>query len=178
MARVFSAIDIEDPKILDRLEELQERLDLGFKTVEREKMHLTFEFFEDLNGEEIEQLKSHLENIEFNSFETDIKGIGVFPNEDYIRVVWAGLESEKIYNLYEKVSDNGLKSENNYDFIPHITLMRVDEVTPGKKKKLQKILKEFEDEYIGSIEVKRLKIFESELGPEGSRYKVLHEENL
>lgn len=177
MARVFSAVDIEDEKMLDRLEQIREKLDLGFKPVSKRKMHITLEFFEDLDEEEIEEVKNAIDKIDLDSFRADVKGLGAFPSEDYIRVVWAGVEADEFEDLYRQVSDHDVESDNNHDFKPHITLMRVKNLSRDQKKKLQRTIREFRDHEFGKIEVSSVKLFESHLDGKNT-YKQLHKREL
>lgn len=177
MARVFSAVDIEDEKLLDRLEEIRETLNLGFNPVEREKMHITLEFFEDINEDEIELVKQAIDNIELDSFTANVKDVGVFPSEDYIRVVWAGVESDKFQELYTQVSDHEVESDNDHEFTPHITLMRVRSPSREQKKKLKRTIREFDNHEFGKLEVNEVKLFESYLNGE-TKYKEIHKKEL
>jgi 2'-5' RNA ligase len=177
MARVFSAVDIEDEKLLDRLEEVRETLDIGFNPVKREKLHVTLEFFEDVEKENINEIKKAMDVVELDSFEADVKRIGVFPSEEHIRVVWAGVDSEKFQELYKQVSDHSVSSDNNHDFQPHITLMRVRNPSREQKKKLKRTIREFSDHEFGKIKVDEVKLFESYIDGK-TKYKQLHKKEL
>ena len=178
MARVFSAIHIEDEKVLEEMENVRDTMDLGFSKVPREKFHVTLQFFEDINQEQIRKVKNTLENIETGSFEAEIRGVGAFPSEDYIRVVWAGMKSHKVFDLQKQAKVHDVPSENHHEFKPHCTFLRVDDVSSERKKKLQRSIHEFKDHSFGKIEVDKVKLFESELTPEGSKYRVLSEIDL
>ena len=173
MARVFSAVNIEDEKLLERLENIRDVLNLGFNPVKREKMHITLEFFADIDEEEIDKIKQAMDEISLDSFTADIKGIGAFPSEDHIRVVWAGIEAEEFQELYRQVSDHPVDSDNNHEFKPHITLMRVKNPSREQKKKLQRTIREFNEHEFGKLEVDEVKLFESHLNGENV-YKELH----
>ncbi len=178
MARVFTAFDIEDEKILEELENVRDRFDLGFKPIPREKMHLTFEFFKDINEEEIDELKNAMDEIDVESFSSRLKGVGAFPSKDYIRVVWAGVENGKFHEIHRQVSSHGVESDNGHDFVPHVSLLRVEDVKGERKRKLRRMLREFEDHDFGSIEVNKLKLFRSDLKPRGSEYTELYVKDL
>ena len=178
MARVFSAVDINDEQILEELQRVQNKLDLGFKLVPAEKMHITFEFFKDLKEQEIETLKQALNDISMESFELEIKDVGTFPSEDYIRVVWAGAENDKIRELYDQVADHGLESSNDHDFVPHITLIRVENVSGGDKRKLKKAISEHRLHRFGKTTVNSIELFESRLTGKGSEYRKLYSKQL
>lgn len=178
MARVFSAVDIEDKQKVEKLSKLQERLNLGFSTVPTEKMHVTLEFFEDVNEKEIEQIKKALKNIEKDSFKASINGVGAFPSEDYIRVVWAGVSSPGLFELKKEVSTHDVTSQEQNSFTPHVTLLRVRDITPQRKKKLKKHIEEYRDFQITEIEIDKVKLFESVMTGEGTKYRELAEKKL
>jgi len=177
MARIFSAVDIEDEKLLNRLEEIRENLNLGFNPVKKEEMHITLEFFKDINEEEIKEIKQAMKEIELDSFKAAVKGVGTFPSEDRIRVVWAGVESKKLQDIYEKVSNHSVESDNNHEFKPHITLMRVRSPSREQKKKLKRTIREFKDYEFGKLEVSDVKLFESRINSK-NKYKQLHNKEL
>ena len=177
MTRVFSAVDIEDQKLLDRLEDIQDTLDLDFNAVGRQKMHITLEFFKDIDSREIRKIKESMDKIELDSFKADIKGLGVFPSDDYIRVVWAGVEADKFLELYNQASDHPVESDNNHDFQPHITLLRVRSPSKEQKKKLKRTIREFKDYEFGKINVDELKLFESHIGGK-NKYRQIHNKKL
>ncbi len=175
MTRVFTAVDIENEKVLDELEYIRNTLDMNFNSVTRDKMHITLEFFKDLNQKEIDQLEKHLEQVQMDSFKAQIKDIGAFPSKNHIRVVWTGAKSDKFRELYRKSSKHGLVSDNDHDFKPHITLFRVQNLSSKKKRKLKKGMKDHKDYSFGEIEVNSVKIFESRLNGQRSEYKTLKE---
>lgn len=175
MARVFSAIDIQDEKLLNELEEVRDRLDLGFSPVKKEKMHITLQFFQDIDEEEIEELKTAMNQINTGAFSAEVAGVGCFPSRDYIRVIWAGLDrEEKFHELYSQLSSHTVPSDNKHDFKPHITLMRVKDVGRNEKRKLRRTIREFEDHSFGELGVNQVRLFRSDLKQGGSTYKELH----
>lgn len=178
MARVFSAVDINDEEMLDELSRIQRKLDLGFKLVPPEKMHITLEFFKDIDQEEIEELKQAMKKIELEPFELEVEGIGAFPSKDYIRVVWAGAENSKMHELYEQVSNHSLESSNDHDFVPHITLMRVENVSSSDKRKLKRMISDHRQHRFGRTTVSKVELFESRLTGKGSEYRKLYSEQL
>lgn len=178
MARVFSAVDIEDEKLVDELEMVQKRLDLGFNPVDRDRMHITLEFFEDVGPEELEKLKRAIDGVELEPFSAEVRGVGAFPSEDYIRVVWAGVQHPKLHRLHRQVRLHGVASDSNNKFTPHITLVRVKDVSPSRKRKLQKTVQEFKDHGFGRLKVDSIKLFESSLEPEGPEYTEIYGRRL
>lgn len=173
MARVFSAVDIEDEQVLQNLERIRDRLDLGFSKVPREKMHVTLQFFEDIEEQDISKVEKALRNVEKQPFKAEIQGIGAFPSEDYIRVAWAGVLSHEIFELRKHARLHKIPSQDHDEFKPHITLLRVRDVSPGKKRKLKRILEDHKEESFGKVEINQIKLFKSRLTGKGSNYEVL-----
>lgn len=178
MARVFSAIDIENEKALQRLEHIQEKLDLGFRKTPPEKMHITLEFFRDVDEHEIQELKKAIQNIDHRPFTATAKDIGAFPSENYIRVVWVGLEAHQIFELRKQASTHSITSQERNSYTPHITLLRVDDITPGKKKKLKKSMNSYRNTDITEFKVNKIKLFESRMTGSGTRYRELEVNHL
>lgn len=171
-------MDVENQELLDELERVREILDLGFNPVPREQMHITLEFFKDASEQELDMIKDAIDSADTGSFSTRMNGVGAFPSLDYIRVVWAGVESGRFHELYSEVSSHGVEADSKNDFSPHVTLMRVKDLSSAKKKKLQKAVREFSDHYFGELSVDELKLYESSLGPEGPEYRVIHRREL
>lgn len=178
MARVFSAVDIEDDKVLRKLKDIRDTLDLGFSPVKQEKMHITLEFFEEINQDDISKIQKALSNTEIEPFTVTIQGIGAFPSEEYIRVVWTGVNSRKIFKLQKQAGLHNISSDNKHEFKPHITLMRVDDISEKKKKKLKSMIEEHKNEDLGKIKVDTLKLFESRITGKGSNYRKISEHKL
>ena len=175
MPRVFSAVEIEDKKALETLKQIRNETDHDFRAVPEEKMHITLQFFKDVNQEEIDEIKQALHNADLKPFKAEIKDLSAFPSEDYIKVIWVGVESEHLHELKRQVSQHRVKAEEHEDFRPHITLHRVDSISPEEKEELQKAFEKYRDEFLSEIAVDRVKLFESKLEENGPRYQVLEE---
>ncbi|MFB6190858.1 MAG: RNA 2',3'-cyclic phosphodiesterase [Candidatus Nanohaloarchaea archaeon] len=177
--RIFSAVDIENDEILGELERVREKVDLGFNPVPKDKMHITLQFFEEVDRGQLEAVEHALETISMQPFAAEIRGLGAFPSRDYIRVVWAGAEKQKLGKLYREVSESHqVPEDSGHDFHPHVTLARVKDVSSSKKRKLQRVLKEFSGHSFGTLEVDSVKLFESRLTGKGSEYRVIREVEL
>lgn len=176
MPRAFTAIDIPQ-NVAGKLAETQQKIGVG-KPVDPEKMHITLEFFQDINEEEIEEIKEGLERTELQSFPVEVKGLGVFPSKDHIRVLWAGIESEKIREIYRKTSNATPESDNDHDFLPHVTISRVKDMRRGDKKKIHRGLENYQDRGFGEFEASKIKLYRSEFGQKGTEYTELYVKNL
>jgi len=178
MARIFSAIDVENEKVLGELSNVRDSLDLGFNPVKQEKMHITLQFFQNVSERETGKIKKAMESLEISPFQLEIKGIGAFPSEDFIRVIWAGAPNDAVYQLYREISRHQVNEDSDNEFKPHITLLRVENVHGDRKKKLKRTMREFKDHSFGTIEVDSVKLFESVLNSKGTVYKELYETEL
>lgn len=179
MPRVFSAIEIEDENILKELAYVRDTINLGFNPVKTKKMHLTLEFFQNLNTDDLEKYKQKLSSTNFGKFSTNIKGISSFPSQDHIRVVWAGLSEEKqIRELYKIISHHQLNSSNKHNFKPHITLLRVNNINIRRKKRLKTNIREFQNHKFGELTIDKIKLFESKKTSQGSKYQELESFSL
>lgn len=178
MPRVFSAVEIEDEKTLEKLKQVRNETGHGFRPVPEEKMHITLQFFKDIDQEEINEIKQVLHHTELQPFTAEIKGLSAFPSEDYIKVIWAGVEAEEMHKLKTQVSQHEVGAEEKEDFRPHITLHRVDSISPEEKEDLHKAFKKYRDEVITEITVEKVKLFESHVEEEGPSYEVLDEAEL
>ena len=176
MPRAFTAIDIPS-RITQRLSTVQEELEVG-RPIKSEKMHITLEFFENLETSQLNKLQKHLNQIETKPFNVEVKNLGVFPSESYIRVIWAGINSKHINELYRKASRHELEADNDHEFRPHVTLARVDDVRRGDKKRIHEKLRKYSGHSFGSFEAEKLKLYKSELGPKTSNYSELYTREL
>lgn len=176
MPRAFTAIDIP-ADIAQKLSETQDNIDVG-DPVKPEKMHITLEFFKNLQMEQAERIEKGLEKLEINPFEVEVKGLGVFPSKQYIRVIWAGIESENIEKTYQQTSDITPKSDNDHEFLPHVTISRVKDVRRRDKKKIHQALDDHQDTSFGCFKVEELKLYQSHLEASRSRYEELYVKHL
>jgi len=180
--RAFLGISIPD-ELKRKILEIQKKFS-GFdiKFVEPENLHFNLKFFREISDEQVEGLKKILGEIskKYEPFEIEIKGLGVFPNKNYIRVVWTGVKEgfNAITSLAEAIQDSiesiGFLREEK--FVPHLTLGRVR--TARNKEELKILIEELENIEIGKMEVDTIKLFRSKLSPSGPVYEEVFGINL
>lgn len=166
--RTFIATDFGE--LRDFFVGLQSLLEGNAKVTLTKTFHLTYKFLGEVPDSQIEKIKAALQNIAFQPFKVTLSHLGVFPSEDYIRVVWVGFEDNNKINELQKAIDNSLTFPKDKRFHPHITLGRVKFVEDKKAfidnmKKIHVEKKEFE--------VKNFKLIKSTLTPEGPVYEDL-----
>ena len=113
-------------------------------------------------------------------FSMKLIGSGVFPNRNYIRVVWIGLDVEPVLEqmvlrLENGLSDLGFKQERR-KFSPHLTVGRVR--SAWKKAELLSVVDRFRETEFGEQKVTSIKLMSSELTKDGPIYTVVHEAKL
>jgi 2'-5' RNA ligase len=180
LARLFIAVDVEDPLVLSRLASVRDTIASAggrFKPVETHNMHFTIRFLGEVDERLVEDIYSVLQQVVFKPFRVRIKGVGAFPSLSRPRVIWAGVEEglEELREIRRQVEAGvrrlGFRPEKE-DFIPHITLLRVKSRIPPNAAKL---LAEYADYEFGYIEVRVLRLKQSILTSRGPIYRTLRE---
>ncbi len=168
--RLFIAIDFNE--LRDYFIELQQLLPKNAKLSFTKTFHLTLKFLGEVQPDKVNKTINILKNIKLGHFSAFTDSIGIFPTENYIRVVWAGLKPEdKILELQKNI-DESLKSlfKKEKDFKAHITLARVK--YPEDKKQFLEQLRKIKVEN-KKIEVKDFRLVRSDLTPKGPVYEDL-----
>lgn len=173
--RLFIAIDFNELK--DYLSGLQKLLPSNARLSLTKDFHLTLKFLGEVQPNDVEKIILALKNVNFHKFEVFLDSIGIFPTENYIRVVWIGLNpEEKVIELQgniEKSLEKMFRKEK--DFKAHITLARVRE--PEDKKSFVEHVKKIKVES-KKIEVKYFRLVKSTLTSQGPVYEDLAVFNL
>ena len=170
--RLFVAAEVPE-KIKERMGELEAELPSeGLKKVNPLLMHITLKFLGEVEDAKVPGVEAGLSSVEFAPFNVGVKGVGVFPSESYVRVVWAGLEGEGLGTLAEKVEEalSGMFKREARGFSAHLTLARV-----RKKVELGKFLEKHKDEAFGEFEVDRFVLMRSILKRPEPEYSVVAE---
>ncbi len=163
--RAFIAIEVPYFK---SIEKLQSAIEGKFKAVEPENIHLTLKFLGEIREGDVDKIASFVGSCKPEKFTMRLKGIGFFPNENYIKVVWIGVEDGKIVSDVMKCIDSrlttmGFKKERSY--VPHITVARVKGRIDMDK------LQPFKNMVFGDVDVDKIKIKKSTLTQDGPIYE-------
>ena len=168
--RLFIAIDFNELK--EDLTNIQNNIDESLAKLKKtDTFHLTLKFLGKVSQDKAEQIKNKLKQIKFQKFRLTIDKIGVFPKEDYIRVIWMGVKpQEQVIELQKQIEDE-LKEFNfkkDVEFHPHITLVRVKSI--DKREEFSNNLKNLKPRE-KTIEVTSFKLIESRLTRKGPVYE-------
>ena len=180
--RGFIAIDIPtNKKIIDMENEIKD-IGADLKLVEPENIHVTLKFLGDTDEEKIDEIEEIMKNSTkgLTPFNIKLKGSGVFPNNNYIKVIWVALENaEKIGEIAKKIDKQleklGFKAEKR-GFSAHLTIARVK--SSRNKEKLLQIIEKYQDVEFAIIDVNSVILKKSELTPKGPIYTNLREVKL
>lgn len=171
--RSFIAIDL-DKLLIDKVADIQKELSkIGkMKFVHQENLHFTLKFLGDIPEAGVMKVKEELKIIaeQTPEFEIKIKGIRVFPNEKFIRIIWLDIEhgKEEMKKLFDKVNGIKIGKESN---TCHLTIARVKKI--NDKNMLIKKLRHLSEKEIGQMTVNQIKLKKSTLTPEGPIYEDL-----
>lgn len=183
--RLFVAVDLPD-WLADAVAAVQEPLDDadGLRFTDPGQAHLTLKFFgavEEGRREAVEAvLEGAVDDAGVDAFDCEVGGLGVFPDIDYISVVWAGVRTgaPELTRLHEAIERRSRKSgfdpvEN--PFTPHVTLARMDDARG--KGIVQRAVRET-DPTVGRFEADAVRLKRSTLTDDGPEYETLREVKL
>ena len=178
--RSFIALELspEIKKELSRLQQELKKIDLDVKWVKPDNIHLTLKFLGNVEEAKIEQIKTALAGISSGKkpFEISLFKLGAFPNLNYPRVVWVGIdkgssEAEDIAKLIEDDLERLGFSKEDRPFSVHLTIGRVKS---GKNKiALKEKVSALEVQPKSSI-VKNITLFQSTLTRNGPIYAQVY----
>ncbi|WP_222915233.1 RNA 2',3'-cyclic phosphodiesterase [Natrinema sp. SYSU A 869] len=197
--RLFVSVDLPDDltePVADLQDELAEAS--GLNVTDPEQAHITMKFLGDVrksfalssqsepqsDSDDVDEdrlptlereLSAAVDDADVDPFTVRYGGLGVFPNLDYISVVWLGVEAggEELTRLHEAIEDRttamGFDAED-HDFTPHVTLARMEHA--GGKELVQNLVRE-RDPTVGETRVEAVRLTESTLTDAGPVYSTV-----
>lgn len=168
--RLFIALDLDNEEYF---KELQNQLNSdNLKASFPKSFHLTLKFLGETD--KTQQIIEALKSIKFKELNLKTTKIGVFPNENYIRVIWLGLddnqELEKLQNNIEKALEPFKFKKDYNDFHPHITLARVKFIKD--KEALKQLMLKIQPKPL-EFKINKFSLYSSELTSKGPIYKEI-----
>ncbi len=131
MPRLFTGIELPED-IVRRLSMLRAGLN-GASWIDPENYHITMRFAGDITDAEADHFADALADIHFDSFDIELSGLGSFGGNKP-RALWAGVKPSPALDILQRAHERaarhaGLPPETR-NFVPHITLARLRNVSP------------------------------------------------
>lgn len=152
--------------------------DLPMRWVEKDKMHLTLKFLDEVRPERAEEVKEAVMRIATKTpaLEVSLAGCGAFPTMRRPRVIWLGAEATPElrclkHDLEWELAPLGFEREVRA-FHPHITLGRAaNDARAGDFRAFEELAADFDFE--AAVKVKTVDLMVSHLSSKGARYEKL-----
>jgi len=177
--RTFIAIDIPvSQKITQVINELK-KTQIDAKLVEIKNIHLTLKFLGDTDEKLIDEIEKTIKESTKNTqpFEITLKNIGVFPNQNYIKIAWIGVENAEPLKQIAETIDTKLKNlgfeKEKRSFSAHLTIARIK--SAKNKEKLIQLINKYQDVEFQKIKVDKILLKKSVLTQKGPIYTNLKE---
>jgi 2'-5' RNA ligase len=180
--RCFIAIEISKNNNIEKLVKEIEKSGAIVKLVESKNIHITLRFLGDINEDLVYKIEDILKNalLDIKPFKIELYGVGVFPNVNYIKVIWIGIKKteflEEIFNKINKEINLIIPDTKTQKFKPHITIGRVK--SAKNKEKILNIIKKYQNKKFSDILIETIKLKKSELTSTGPIYTDLIKINL
>ncbi len=174
--RAFVSVNIEDETLKKRIIEIAETIkdkENGISITKEENLHFTLKFLGEINEDEKNEIIKNLSKISLSSFDIHIKELGVFPDFNFVRIVWIGAQSQELKKLAEEVNKGSISIKSEEEFVPHLTIARVKFLKD--KEALKSRIKRFSSIDLGLYRVTKFYLMESTLFSQGPVYKPLRE---
>ncbi|EMA40833.1 RNA 2',3'-cyclic phosphodiesterase [Halococcus hamelinensis] len=156
----------------------------GIRLTAPDQVHVTLKFLGDVDGSRVpdltDALEAAVEETDVEPFTAEFGGLGAFPSDEYIRVVWVGVRegSDDLTRLHEAIERRTVElgfDPADHAFTPHATVARMDHA--GGKERVQRALRET-DPTLGSREVDSIGLTESVLTDDGPEYTTVERVEL
>ncbi len=178
--RLFIGIPVSE-EIKAKIKPLYPKLEetgADLNLVSLENLHFTLKFLGEVEESKISEIRTRLETIKLPPFSVSLEELGVFPSEQRINVLWIGIKSKELVSLMREINSrlNYIRKDEHETEIPHLTLARVK--SGQNKERLLKLIKDNQSTIFGQMEINSFYLYQSQLTPQGSVYKVLGEFKL
>lgn len=180
MKRTFIGVPvIPDKHLLSILHQAKEEFrNEKISWVPLENLHFTLIFLGNISEEDQKQVHHIIRKItgRIPDFSLKISGLSAFPSVNKPRIIWSGIEYQKILmNLQDQLAV-ALKvlvsfTHNEKRFVPHLTLARIK--YPKDPFKLTRQIKQFSENLHQELLVDEIIFYESVLNQDGPVYHPL-----
>lgn len=143
-------------------------------------IHLTIKFLGDVSPINMDLLKNMLkaEVSQQHAFTFTVGGLGAFPSPKRPRVIWVGVAAppqlNSLVHLVEAETNKLGYANEERPFSPHLTLGRISQsATPDQVRQAAEAIAQLPVGQLGSVEVREVVLFKSDLRSSGADYTPL-----
>ncbi|MBA4409644.1 MAG: RNA 2',3'-cyclic phosphodiesterase [Bacteroidota bacterium] len=180
MKRLFIGIPIESESAAIQAKNWKNSPELNghvLKWLNFENWHVTLIFLGDTPETTIPKLQELITQFfaGIQSFSTNLRGTGVFPNSNNPKVLWLGIENLQPLmpaqiRLVDALKQNGFLLENK-PLKPHLTLARIK--NSANRIAIDSLIGQYQYFDFGSVTIDRVILYESISTPGGPVYQPL-----
>ena len=181
--RLFVALEIPAAVQDNLAAQIKELRDFSTKVADKrprwvrpENLHVTLKFIGEVSPTKLDGIRSALSAMRSDApIDLNFHGLGFFPNEQYPRVLWSGINASANLTSLAGDIDGTLESQGiareRRAFTPHLTLARIE--PPGLHEKLHANIQQNRAREFGSFQTREFHLIESKLKPSGAEYTTL-----
>lgn len=175
--RGFIAVEIPVNDKIQTFHDELSRLPTKIKLVEPENIHITLKFLGETKKEHIANIQQIMKTSVqgLKPWNIRLQGTGVFPNNNYIKIIWIGIEQignlaeiSKVLNL--ETATLGYKKEKR-GFKAHLTIGRVNNAVG--KNELIAVIDQYKDTNFNEVLIDKIMLKKSTLTPKGPIYETI-----
>jgi len=176
--RLFVGFPITSPDSLSAaLKKLRigaDKREMEFDWSPPENFHVTLNFLGATPEDRISEVAALLSSVArgHTSFETSLRGLGGFPDEHHMRVMWVGVRKSRALSDLQSDLAESLRSLEfeleDRDYVPHLTVARTRKARSGKDLISPWVRTDF-----GDLTIKSIALFESVMHGSRPHYEVL-----
>jgi RNA 2',3'-cyclic 3'-phosphodiesterase len=185
MKRLFIGIPIESSKSVQQVEVWKKDPQLNRNVLNWTPLrnwHITLFFLGSTEESAVDALQQLIDESfsKIQTYQTELHGVGVFPNTHNPKVLWLGLDDlQPLLVAYSKLGE--LLQQNGFSFDqkplkPHLTIARVKR--SDHPSAFQSLLSEYQETVFDQVNMKKVVLFESISTLAGPVYKPLFEKQL
>jgi len=185
MKRLFIGVPIQSPKSVQQVEVWKKDLHLNRNVLNwtiPENWHITLFFLGSTEESVVPVLRQLIEESfsKIQAYQTELRGVGVFPNTNNPKVLWLGLDDlQPIMSAYSHLGE--MLQQNGFSFDqkplkPHLTIARVKRTDHPSA--FHALLSAHQETVFDQVNMNKVVLFESITTPAGPIYKPLFEKQL
>jgi 2'-5' RNA ligase len=185
MKRLFIGIPIVSSKTVQQVELWKKDLNLNTNVLNwtiPENWHITLFFLGNTEESAVAVLQQLIEESfsKIRVYQTELRGVGVFPNTNNPKVLWLGLDDlQPLISAYSHLGESLQQNGFSFDqkpLKPHLTIARVKKTDHPSA--FQSLFTEYKETVFDQVIMNKVVLFERITTSAGPIYKPLFEKRL